>query len=455
MKKGVAASMPDQTTIANPYQPNVIRPYFPDLIKNTKTALLPVKPQTPSKAQNSLVTPNAFMQTKTANGISFSEKKVTINRGDTLINLLVKKASVPHGEAYEAVQALKKVYDPRKLNLGHEITVFFYKDPLINDGPKFSGVRIEKDIINTVTVNRDDEGHYIANKLEKGTHRTLRGFKGVINNSLYVDAKASGVPDAVILDFIKMYSWNVDFQRDIHTGDKFEVMYEEYKTDDYKRTVPGKGNIIYAMLSLGGNDMLFYRYQDRNKMIDYYDNKGKSAKKTLMRTPINGARISSGYGMRKHPILGYSKMHKGLDFAAPSGTPIYAAGDGVIERIGRYSTYGKYIRIRHKAGLKTVYAHMRGYKSGLRKGSRVKQGQTIGYVGSTGRSTGPHLHYEIVLNNKSVNPATVKLPTGKSLRAKDMNIFKGVVAQTQEQFNNNSYTTDDNDQPKAEMIAAN
>ena len=437
-EKDVAAPAPVQTAIVVPHQSDVIKPHVSVLSEETKIAL-PIKPPALAGERDSLAVFASSIQTNISNMLEPTgerqvfEKRVVVSKGDTLMELLVKKVFIPRRDAYQAIQALRKIYNPRELNSGHEITVFFQSDTSIDD-PKFSGMRIEKDIINSVIVNRDDEGQYTVNKEEKVVHRTLKGFKGTIDNSLYVDAKASGVPDAVIIDLIKMYSWNVDFQREIHNGDRFEVMYEEYKTDDDK-IVPGKGNIIYAKLSLGGNAMPFYRYQDKNGNVDYYDNNGKSAKKTLMRTPINGARISSRFGMRKHPILGYSKMHKGLDFAAPRGTPIYAAGDGTIERIGRFSSYGKYIRIRHRSGLKTVYAHMKGFKSGLRRNSRVKQGQVIGYVGSTGRSTGPHLHYEVIINNVQVNPASVKLPTGKSLIAKDMNIFKGVVAQTREQFN--------------------
>ncbi len=362
-----------------------------------------------------------------------SERKVVVGKGDTLMNLLVKKAAVSQQDAYQVVQALRKVYDPRDLNPGREITVFFHKDPAIAD-PKFSGIRIEKDIANIVTIDRGDDGRYTATKAEKNLHRTLKAFKGTISNSLYVDAKSAGMPDALILDLIKMYSWNVDFQREVHAGDMFEVMYEEYKTEDGK-IVPGKSDILYAKLALGGNNMPFTRFEDAKGVADYYDDKGRSVKKPLMKTPIDGARLSSGYGMRRHPVLGYSKMHKGIDFAAPRGTPIYAAGDGTVAKIGPFSSYGNYIRIRHRAGLETAYAHMKGFKSGLRSGSRVKQGQIIGYVGTTGRSTGPHLHYEVVVNNKQANPASIKLPTGRALKGKELQSFQRVLAQAQEKFN--------------------
>jgi hypothetical protein len=372
-----------------------------------------------------------------------SAKRVIIGRGDTLMDLLVRKGAVPRQDAQNVVMALNKVYDPRDLTPGHEITVFFHQDPSIAD-PTFSGVRIDKDIVNGVMIKRQGDGNYTVSEVEKDVHRDMRGYSGTIHNSLYEDASAAGVPDAVILEMIKMYSWNVDFQRGIHTGDKFEVMYEEYKTDDNK-LVHGRGNIVYAKLTLGGEEMPFYRYEDKSGDVSYYDDRGFSAKKPLMKTPVDGARISSGFGMREHPVLGFTKMHKGIDFAAPRGTPIYAAGDGVIEKIGPFSTYGNYVRIRHRNDLKTAYAHMKGFKPGLRDGSHVKQGEVIGYIGTTGRSTGPHLHYEVLVNNVQVNPASVKLPTGAVLRGKDLKTFKAMVAQTKDKFRNLSHAPHVND----------
>lgn len=360
-----------------------------------------------------------------------AEKKLEVGRGDTLMELLVRN-DVPRSEAYNAIQALSKVYNPRDLNPGNAITVFFHKDPAVAD-PKFSGLQIEKDKINTVMVNLAEDGSYKVDQHEKPVFRSLKAARGSIDNSLYVSAKNSGVPDAVILDLIKMYSWNVDFQRDIQIGDKFEVMYEEFATGSGD-VLSGRNTIVYAKLELGGRDMPFYLYTSPSGDTDYFDNKGQSAKKSLMKTPIDGARLSSGFGMRRHPILGYGKMHKGIDFAAPKGTPIYAAGDGTVEKIGVVGGYGKYIRIRHRKDLQTAYAHLNGYRAGLTAGSRVKQGQIIGYVGTTGRSTGPHLHYEILQNGKHVNPASLRLPTGKMLEGKERNLFNNVVAQRDGQF---------------------
>lgn len=360
-----------------------------------------------------------------------AERKLAVGRGDTLMDLLVRN-DVSRADAYNAIQALSKVYDPRALNPGHEITVFFHKDPAVAD-PKFSGLQIQKDKISTVLVNLSENGQYTVDEQEKSIYRSIKGAQGSIDNSLYVSAKNSGVPDAVILDLIKMYSFNVDFQRDIQPGDKFEVMYEEFATDSGD-VVAGRNNIVYAKLSLGGREMPFYLYTSPSGDTDFYDAKGQSAKKSLMRTPIDGARLSSGFGMRRHPILGYGKMHKGIDFAAPRGTPIYAAGDGTIDKIGFVNGYGNYIRIKHRKDLQTAYAHMNGFRSGLKNGARVKQGQIIGYVGTTGRSTGPHLHYEILMAGKQVNPTSLKLPTGKMLEGKDKTKFNAMVAERDTQF---------------------
>ena len=364
-------------------------------------------------------------------------KIVKVSKGDTLVGLLVNKANISRKDAFETVEALKPLYDPRNIAPGNEITVFFHKNPeAINAG--FSGIKIDKDIINSVTVKKLEDGEYKARQTVKNVHKMMRGFRGTINNSLYLDAANAGIPDYIIADLIKMYSWNVDFQRDIRKGNKFEVMFEEFKTDDGK-IVTNKAKIVYAKLSLSHDNLPFYRFKDKDGFVDYYDDKGKSAKKILMKTPINGARLSSRYGMRKHPVLGYSKMHKGIDFAAPIGTPIYASGNGVIEKRQWWSSFGKYIRIRHKNGLKTAYAHMVRFKRGLRVGSKVKQGEVIGYLGKTGRVTGPHLHYEMHLNGRQVNPRSIKLPTGVKLRGKELARFKKVMGTAQASYRNLTY----------------
>ena len=207
---------------------------------------------------------------------------------------------------------------------------------------------------------------------------------------------------------VRIFSFDVDFQRDLQPGDEVEVMYEG-------QVVGGKmvdhGRIVYAAMVVRGEKRSLYYFDPVNAPAGYFDGEGRSAAKALMRTPIDGARISSRFGMRRHPILGFNRMHRGMDFAAPTGTPVYAAGDGVVERIGRYGAYGKYIRIRHNSEYKTAYAHLSRYAKGLQQGTRVTQGQVIGRVGSTGRSTGPHLHYEVLYRNKQVNPQSIDLPS--------------------------------------------
>ena len=207
--------------------------------------------------------------------------------------------------------------------------------------------------------------------------------------------------------------------------DSFSVLYEVLL--DKKDKPVGYGSVIYASLNLSNSVTSIFRHEFADGSSDYFEETGKSVRKALMKTPINGARLSSGYGMRKHPIQGYNKMHRGLDFAAPIGTPIMAAGDGIIEKIGRYNSYGKYIRIRHNNTYSTAYAHLSGYAKNLRKNSRVKQGQVIGYVGSTGRSTGPHLHYEILSGGKQINPTKVKLPSGRQIKESELVEFNYVV----------------------------
>ena len=221
---------------------------------------------------------------------------------------------------------------------------------------------------------------------------------------------------------IRAFSFDVDFQRELQPGDRFALLYETLHEHDGQLAKPG--DLLYAELVLSGKPIGIYRFTPESGITDYFTADGRSVRKSLLRTPIDGARISSGYGMRRHPILGYSKMHRGVDFAAPTGTPIYAAGHGTVEKAARFGGYGKYVRIRHNGSYKTAYAHLSRYGRGIKAGARVKQGQVIGYVGSTGRSTGPHLHYEVISNGKQVNPRSIKLPAGERLKGADLKAFQ-------------------------------
>jgi murein DD-endopeptidase MepM/ murein hydrolase activator NlpD len=245
--------------------------------------------------------------------------------------------------------------------------------------------------------------------------------ENVILQSLYKAATDQNIPPNTIIEFARIYGFQVDFQRDIRKGDKFQIMYEVFidKEDKIIQT----GEILFANLKLSGQDNSLY-YFDKKDAQGHYNKNGKSVQKALMKTPINGARLSSSFGMRKHPIDGFNKMHRGTDFAAPKGTPIMASGNGIVKKAGWCGGGGNCVKIKHNSTYETVYAHMSKFARGIKKGVRVKQGQTIGYVGSTGKSTGPHLHYEVIVNGKRVNSQKLKLPSGKALKGKDRELFE-------------------------------
>jgi len=245
--------------------------------------------------------------------------------------------------------------------------------------------------------------------------------ENIILQSLYKSASEQNIPANTIIEFARIYGFQVDFQRDIRKEDRFQIMYEVFLDEDEK--IVETGNILFANLILSGEDNSLY-YFDKEGSEGHYDRNGKSIEKALMKTPINGARLSSSYGMRKHPIDGFNKMHRGTDFAAPMGTPIMASGSGVIKKAGWCGGGGNCVQIRHNSTYETIYAHMSKFARGIKSGVRVKQGQTIGYVGSTGKSTGPHLHYEVIVNGKKVNSQTLKLPSGKILKGEERKIFE-------------------------------
>ncbi len=245
--------------------------------------------------------------------------------------------------------------------------------------------------------------------------------KNVIKDNLYSSATKSGVEPNIIVEFARIFGFEVDFQRDIRKGDWFEIFYEKFEDENNK--VRDTGKIIYASMYVNGEEINLYNFKYNNEE-EYYDIKGKSITKSLMKTPINGARLSSSFGMRKHPILGYNKMHRGTDFAAPSGTPIMASGSGTVTRARWCGGGGNCVKIKHNSTYETIYAHMRAFAKGIKEGRKVKQGQIIGYVGSTGLSTGPHLHYEVIVNGKKVNSQKLKLPSGKTLKGEERKQFE-------------------------------
>lgn len=356
------------------------------------------------------------------------ETTVSLASGETLMEVL-ENAGVDRIDAYHAVAAMTSYYSPRKLRAGQEISLAFMEMPDGVTGEEsgtpakyLTSISLEPDIERAIEVTRNDDGSF-------GGRETIREFtegfvraSGTISNSLFLDAEQAGIPPQIIIEMIRMYSYSVDFQREIQPGDKFEVYFSR-KFDELQRPVK-EGDVLHASLTVGGKTHKLWRFDPGDGVWDYFDESGQSMKKFLMKTPIDGARLSSGFGLRRHPILGYSKMHAGVDFAAPTGTPIYAAGDGTVTRANRFSSFGNYVSIRHANGYETAYAHLNGFARGIRAGTRVRQGQVIAYVGTTGRSTGPHLHYEVHVNGKKMNPLALKVPTGRKLEGKQLAAFK-------------------------------
>lgn len=361
------------------------------------------------------------------------ETTLTIGKGDTLAAVL-NRAGVASGEVHQAVEVLKKEFDPRRIRPGQDIYVRLEPvAPETSDEYRMAALNLAVDSFKTVSLTRSDDT-FTAAMQEKPVERKVYAKLAPIEVSLYGSAEKAGIPNAVTAEIIRTMSFDIDFQRDIRRGDSIAVMYDQQETADGKGV--RFGNVIFAKLNINGTETPVYRYEMKNGDVDYYTADGKSVRKALMRTPVDGARVSSGYGMRRHPVLGYSKMHQGVDFAAPTGTPIYAAGDGTIEKLGRWSSYGNYVRIRHNGDIKTAYAHMSKFGKGLSAGSRVKQGQVIGYVGATGRVTGAHLHYEVLQGGKQINPNKIKTQAGESLKGTELAAFKVQVQQTNRQFEN-------------------
>ncbi|HYD32744.1 MAG TPA: M23 family metallopeptidase, partial [Azospirillaceae bacterium] len=282
------------------------------------------------------------------------------------------------------------------------------------------------------SVDRQGEDGFGAEENEKKVERALVAATGTIRTSLYEAGVSAGVPVPLMMALIRAYSYDVDFQRDPQPGDTFAILFERYVTGD--GAIARDGDLLYAELTLTGKVKPIYRQALRGGKVDYFNRQGESVRKALLRTPMDGAKLTSSFGMRRHPILGYSKMHKGADFGAPTGTPIFAAGNGVIEEAGPKGAYGNYIRVRHNAEISTAYAHMSRFARGTQRGVRVDQGDVIGYVGSTGRSTGAHLHYEVLKGNQQVNPMSVNLPIGKRLEGKELAAFQKTVRELDLEF---------------------
>ena len=353
-----------------------------------------------------------------------------IERGDTFKAVLLR-AGVAPDDADRAIQALTKVYDPKRLQPG--IEVFLQLQPHKKSHvPLLASIDFIADPETDVSVVRESDGSFSATTYERALTPRLAYGRASIRSSLYEAGQEAGVPSAILGGLVNLYSFDVDFQRDVQPGDSFEIVYQRM-TDEGGAAVI-EGDLMIASMTLSGVKTTLYRFKTKSGYVDYFDEDGQSAQKSLLRTPTDAARISSGFGSRRHPILGYNRVHRGIDFAAPQGTPVYAAGDGLIEKAGWSGSYGKYIRIRHGGSFKTAYAHLRGFANGITEGARVKQRQVIGYIGSTGRSTGPHLHYEVIKDGEQVNPQTLRLAAGYRLKGEELADFKKSIGTLTEQL---------------------
>ena len=350
--------------------------------------------------------------------IAYTYKKIyEMKEGETFSQIL-RKTQLNDNEIQKIIKLTEEEIDLNKLNIGVKIETL---STLENDKPYVKNIIIYPDKENEIFIFRNNNNFEIkSNKLKLFSDLVYREVD--IQNSIFESLIKVNTPENIIMEFVQLFSFDIDFQREIREGNKIKIFYEEF--NDQKQNFIKSGEIYFAEIQLHNHSYELYRFENKNKnLVGYFDSKGKSATKALMKTPINGARLSSGYGMRKHPILGYNKKHQGVDFAAPTGTPIMAAGTGHIEFVGNNGGAGKYIRIKHLNGYKTAYAHLSKYASGISKNVKVNQGQTIGYVGSTGLSTGPHLHYEVWFNGERINPMTMKLPSGKKLENEELVSF--------------------------------
>ena len=364
---------------------------------------------------------------------ALSERVLRVESGDTMINIL-QGAGLTAREAFKAIHALKDIYSPRDLRPGQQIRVALAKRDNESGSAQveLASLRLRASAELDVALDRSDDDDFIARKMPRQLDRQIVARRGTIETSLMAAANAKNVAMKPLLRVIRGFSYAVDFQRDLRKGNDFEVLYETY-TDAQSGEQAKVGGLLYAALNVREERHEMYRFEQDSGRVRFFNGNGESVRRLLMRTPINGARLSSGYGMRKHPILGYSRMHEGVDFAAPRGTPIYAAGNGRVEYAGWNGSYGRYVRIDHQGPYKTAYAHMKGVASGVHGGAQVSQGDIIGYAGSTGNSTGPHLHYEILKHGKAVNPRNLNLPTGYRLKGDELARFQQVKAEIDRQ----------------------
>jgi len=346
---------------------------------------------------------------------------VIVRKGHSFSDTLAE-AGIDRSEAQKINESIRRVINLKSLGAGQEILVAFGED----GSRRGSNFRLASLKISApehdIEVMRDDGGNFITRSTQKKlTQRPVKASFKIIG-SLYQSGISAGISPNIMLEIIRAYSYDVDFQRDIKSGDDLTVLYGASFNPQGRKV--HDGNVIYAALNTGGKELKIYRHIDKSGDVGYFTVDGQSVKKSLLRTPVNGAHITSRFGFRMHPLLGFSRMHQGIDFGAPAGTPIFASGSGVIEEMGPKGGYGKYMKVRHNSDYASAYAHISRFASGMRPGRKVKQGEIIAYVGSTGLATGPHLHYEIIFKGEKVNPLSVKSTPGVKLAGAELKTFR-------------------------------
>jgi len=366
--------------------------------------------------ENNLITVKDFLFNQFNSGVTKVELKV--RNGDSIQRILYDQ-KISSAEVNNVLNALRREYNIGTLRNDQKVYLIVKRE---KNGNFVSRLTVNIDNITSVHVFLNKDNVYETRRVTKILTKKNHLVETTIDRGIYRTAKQSGIENSIVAQFARLYGFEVDFQRDLKKNDKIKIFYERYLDDDgvSQRT----GNIIYSEITNVERNIILYRYEYPNGSIAYFTPEGKSIEKSLMRTPINGAKLSSRYGFRIHPILGYNQMHQGTDFAAPIGTPVMASGAGTVEYSGWKGGYGKFISVRHSAVYQTNYAHLQDYAKGIRRGAKVQQGQVIGYLGSTGSSTGPHLHYEVIVNGKKENSQTLKLPSAAPLEGNNKNFFE-------------------------------
>ena len=349
----------------------------------------------------------------------FTNLNYEIKKGDTIQKIL-KKLKVQNNDIQNVIDQYKKYGNPNKLLVGNKIDIIVEKSLSTNKNTivKFSAPITKS---TTIAITKNEDNKIISNKIITKLYKRKILSENIIKKNLYSSATEVNINPDTIIEFARIFGFEIDFQRDIRKNDYFKIVYAKYF--DENGEFVKSGSILYAHMSVNGREITLYKFGN-DKSYGYFNINGKSVEKALMKTPINGARLSSSFGMRKHPIQGFNKMHTGTDFAAPMGTPIMASGSGTITRAKWCGGGGNCIKIKHNSTYETVYAHMKSFAAGMKVGKKVRQGQIIGYVGSTGMSTGPHLHYEVIINGKKINSQKLKLPSGKVLKDDERKQFE-------------------------------